>query len=886
MANSFDRRSFLKRAGGTAMSATALRMLPPGFFAGAETLASFQSAWPEDASRVWPGPEYWANPLQDWQIQLGRLECISSGGDRNVALLTREVAERPGDLHLSVKIGLLDGTPPSEGFVGFRVGSKHPMNDYRATAIYGQGMSAGIDAGGRPFVGKLHDAAPRIDLTKEILLELHARPAAAGYMVVLRAKILKDGKTIEVGREIPGDWLTGGLALVCSSGPVETTPVEAAPIKDFNFYPPQQKKGGNFRFWFADWTVTGSKVDAHDDRVYGPILFTLYTLSRGTLKLSAQFPPLGNAAKAVTFQLRDGNGEWSTVATSEIHPDAWNAEFRLASWDGSRDAAYRVLYAMPGTDGTLQSHSYEGIVRKDPSERRELTIGLLTCIWDFGFPHADFTKHLAYHKPDILLWTGDQIYEAVGGFGSIQSREPALEIPAMLDYQRKWFIFGWAVRDLTRKIPSVCMTDDHDMYHGNVWGCGGRPTNPAATTTYASQDSGGYKMSPRWVDMVQRMQTSHLPDSPDPTPVEQGITVYYTELQYGGVSFAILEDRKWKSAPKQLLPEANIVNGFPLNPEWKPAVDSNALDAELLGQRQLDFLEYWAADWGNGTWMKFAVSQTLFGCLHTEPAGENTDDDNPQAAIPAVGVYIEGDHMIADHDSGGWPQHGRDAAIRKWRKAFAAHVCGDQHLATASHYGVEAFRDGVYSICTPAISNIFPRRWFPPDMAPNALPGTRNTGDYLDAFGNRMTVLAVANPARYLGPGLDGLRYRVTGYTILKCDRSTRETTVAVWPRWVDPSEPGAKPYDGWPVRFHQLDNGLAGAEWELDRIETPGFQDAVVQVQNAATGEVVYTVRANGTSFIPLVRAAGTYSVIAYDPDGGYRKEWPRMEAHQRSQT
>ena len=46
---------------------------------------------------------------------------------------------------------------------------------------------------------------------------------------------------------------------------------------------------------------------------------------------------------------------------------------------------------------------------------------------------------------------------------------------------------------------------------------------------YAAQDSGGYKMAPSWVNMVQRVQTSHLPDPVDPTPVLQGITVYYTE---------------------------------------------------------------------------------------------------------------------------------------------------------------------------------------------------------------------------------------------------------------------------------------------------------------------------------------------------------------------
>ena len=81
--------------------------------------------------------------------------------------------------------------------------------------------------------------------------------------------------------------------------------------------------------------------------------------------------------------------------------------------------------------------------------------------------------------------------------------------------------------------------------------------------------------------MVQRVQTSHLPDPFDPTPVLQGICVYYTDLLWGGVSFAILEDRKWKSAPKEQLPEANIVNGFALNPALNTATRRDATGAEM-----------------------------------------------------------------------------------------------------------------------------------------------------------------------------------------------------------------------------------------------------------------------------------------------------------------
>ncbi len=897
MKKRLDRREFLKAAGNSVLVATVLAVSRPSLGETEQASAeSFRSTWADHANRQWPGPEYWPNPLQDWRVSEGRLECFSPGGDRNVALLTRNVTERSGDLLMNVRLGKLDSASLDRGFVGFRLGIKSPMNDYRAAAIYGRGMDAGVNADGRLFIGTLNTSAPKVDLADELQLQLHAQPSAAGYKVSMRATSVHGNHSAEIVHEVPNEWLTGGLALVCSSGPVEPTPVVLAPIKDFSFYPPNQHRGGTMRFWFADWTIAGSKVEEHEERAYGPILFTLYTLSRGTMKLSAQFPPMGKAPNPATLQVQDESGTWKSIATAELDPDAWNATFRVPAWNATREIGYRVLYSMPNSGGAPRQYTYQGTIRKDPVDKQDINIGLLTCIWDFGFPHSDFTTHLAHHQPDILLWTGDQIYEPVGGFGVIERSTPDLIQPAMYDFLRKWFIFGWAVRDLTRDIPSVCMTDDHDMYHGNIWGCGGRPTNPALgeqlagiannnsskyrEISYAVLDSGGYRMAPRWVNMVQRVQTSHLPDPFDPTPVLQHIGVYYTDLQWGGISFAILEDRKWKSAPKQQLPGAKIQNGFALNSAWDAAKQSDVPDAELLGQRQLDFLEFWAADWSGRTWMKFAVSQTIFGCLHTEPEGIDVDNHDPEETIPPVGTYLEGDHLVADHDSGAWPQHGRNSAIQKLRKAFAPHLSGDQHLGSTSHYGVDEFRDSVYAVCTPAISNIWPRRWYPPNPAPHARPGTRNTGDYLDAFGNHMSVLAIANPARHPGPGLDGLRFRVTGYTILTCNRATRRTKIAEWPRWIDPSAAGARPYDGWPITINQLDNGFWGAKWKLEPIDTPEFSDPVVQVQNETTGDVIYTLRISGKSFTPLVRTPGTYKVVAYDPDGDYHKEWRRMRA------
>ena len=42
-------------------------------------------------------------------------------------------------------------------------------------------------------------------------------------------------------------------------------------------------------------------------------------------------------------------------------------------------------------------------------------------------------------------------------------------------------------------------------------------------------------------------------------------------------------------------------------------------DAELLGERQMNFLRDWATDWSGGAWMKVVLSQTLFANVATLP---------------------------------------------------------------------------------------------------------------------------------------------------------------------------------------------------------------------------------------------------------------------------
>ncbi len=275
---------------------------------------------------------------------------------------------------------------------------------------------------------------------------------------------------------------------------------------------------------------------------------------------------------------------------------ARTATFRIPNWNDAKDTPYRILYGQS---------SYSGTVRKDPKDKPEIVAAAFTGNNDLGFPHADIVRNVKHFRPDFLIYTGDNIYERVGEYGIQRAPIEA----ATLDYLRKWYLFGWEYMDLLKEIPAVCLPDDHDVYHGNLWGAGGRH---AEGVGIEGQDQGGYTMPSEWVNMVQRTQTSHHPDPYDPTPIEQGITVHYSPFLLGGVSFAVIEDRKWKSAPREFLPKAQIVNGWAQSREYKAAQNGDAPGAQLLGARQEKFLEEWIRDWSGGAWMKAVISPDNF----------------------------------------------------------------------------------------------------------------------------------------------------------------------------------------------------------------------------------------------------------------------------------
>ncbi len=538
------------------------------------------------------------------------------------------------------------------------------------------------------------------------------------------------------------------------------------------------------------------------------VAFAVYTTHRNIMKMTAQFFPLmPDEAKIARLELKQ-DGEWQEVARQPIQELGWSAHFRIEDWDQTRHVEYRMRHGAKA--------QFEGLIRKNPVDKETIVVGSLSCNSSrTPGPRSQMIDNLKRLDPDLLFFAGDQSYH---------HRE----------HTYGWLEFGVQFRDVLRDRPVITIPDDHDVGQANIWGENGKK----ATTPQGP--SGGYFYPAGYVNMVQRCQTWHLPDAFDATPIERGISVYFTSLNVGGIDFAIIEDRKFKSGPEGKIPKMGPRPDHITDPKYDRA-SVDLPDLKLLGDRQLKFLDAWSQDW-TSTEMKCVLSQTAFcGAVHLHGT--------------------EGNRLLADLDSNAWPQTGRNKALASIRRAWAPHLCGDQHLAVVVKHGTENHRDGPYAFTSPAIVNTIYGRWWWPEneqAGENPVPDSPLpwTGDYLDGLGNKISMLAYANP-----PNRKDEKQRGDGFGVVRFNKKTRKIKFECWPRFADVAEGDGGQFPGWPITIDYRDNdGRSPVGW-LPELVLPEGERPVVQIIDS-TGQIQYTVRITANKFRAPVYTLGSHSI------------------------
>jgi 3',5'-cyclic AMP phosphodiesterase CpdA len=540
-------------------------------------------------------------------------------------------------------------------------------------------------------------------------------------------------------------------------------------------------------------------MDVPRDQV---VAFALYTVERGMLKLTAQLYPLKPGEPREARLECEIDGQWVEKARAPVIYPGWSAHFRLAEWDQSVNTPYRIRHG--------ESAAFTGIIRRDPADQPEITVASLSCNSSRTTgPRPEIVDRLRAQNPDLLFFAGDQTYRHT-------------------EHTAGWIEFGLQFRDILRDRPTVTIPDDHDVGHPNLWGENGRRSlHPAGA-------DGGYFFPAAYVNLVQRQQTWHLPDPADPAAVGQGITVYFTRLRVGGIDFAILEDRKFKSGPKDKIPQRGPRPDHINDPAWDPAsIDLPGLS--LLGDRQHRFLKAWTDDWEDAQ-SKCVLSQTAF-CgavhLHGRPS----------------------ERLLADLDCNGWPQAQRNRALADLRRAGAVHLCGDQHLAVLVRHGIETWGDGPFAFTSPALVNtIYGRWWEPADHkpGPHPVPGSPLpwTGDYRDGLGNRLSMIAYANPG-----DVSDEQQRADGYGLARFHKISRTITFECWPRF------GDQQFPGWPHTVPMNADGRIVTAF-LPEITVEGANSAVIKVSDHASGDVLYCRRIPARGFRPPVFSDSSFTI------------------------
>ena len=382
------RREFLKAgiaaptvvAGSTALKANAQSSLA------LTPLRNLDAVPIEDGvNRPWLGAEFWANSLQHWELRNGSIASVASGrgvgAGRSCSLLTRELNDQRERAVIRARFRRSRNATGSS-FTGFLFGVGQGDLDYRAAAI-GQGSSgegggivASLDQDGRLSfldhgiestdreLSPLADQVPgNIGSVQDtVILELRIEPQGSNTFTALLIASDSRGNVLgtATARNISANRVQGGLGIVHLL-----------------------RRRSNTR-WFINQIATGGdKISLHPERALGAVMGTMHSLSRGVLRMTAQFMPITplnvtDRGQARLQFRRNGSQPWQNGPRAAIS-SAFVATFRMEGWDASVNNQYRIIF--DGQDETL----YRGIIRREPDSGRELSI----------------ETHKNHHLPDV-----------------------------------------------------------------------------------------------------------------------------------------------------------------------------------------------------------------------------------------------------------------------------------------------------------------------------------------------------------------------------------------------------------------------------------------------------------------------------------------------------
>ena len=235
-----------------------------------------------------------------------------------------------------------------------RIGAKSELNEYRSNCFAKGGVDAGI-VEGKLVLGREQGNAV-IDVSEDTVLRLAGQDKNGNVQLTLTAETVSGQQLDRLIATVPANAVLGNVSLVSN-------------------FDPQLKQGQGGQYRFNDWSVSGNAFTIDESKAFGPILWSMYSLSDSrsdegfVLKISALTGPLGqHDNKTVELQVDQG-GNWKSLGHAKLDTDAWTATFRISNWNEKVATPYRLLYRELKRGGTRKKPS--GAERSSPIQRED-----------------------------------------------------------------------------------------------------------------------------------------------------------------------------------------------------------------------------------------------------------------------------------------------------------------------------------------------------------------------------------------------------------------------------------------------------------------------------------------------------------------------------------
>ncbi|MFZ9956787.1 MAG: hypothetical protein ACO3E1_11775 [Flavobacteriales bacterium] len=804
-----------------------LLLIPFGVLAQKATVFSFDTI----ENRRWIGADFWANRLQNWEVKNGKVYCSRAEELSTLHLLTHEMQSSKGSSEINFEMGRNElAAKDTAAKAGIIIGLSDENLNYKARAMIQRftldedGVWIGIK-GNRLFAQDLPTS--KILCNVDITPNFKSKESLKIRLLISRTKsnepriyLYVDGRFVQE-IAISSDNKNGSVAFAVAAG----------------------KAGSEFYFNKLSLSNLASKKE----RAFGPISTCLYTLNDNVLNFSAQLMPINHHENdSIVIEIQHDD-KWLTLASLAVKEQ--QVRLRNMQWNFTQPILYRARLKR---NGVYYGNYYEGTIATPNKNANEVRIAAVSCngmyfisekgmdyksVWT---PYELLEQKYKELNPDLLVFLGDQMYEARPLF--LETNPLLLET----DYHYRWLLWCMEMNDLTRRLPTVIMMDDHDYLQGNLWGDGSRLADRHVPDSLPTQylnhlddwqtDNGGFVMDVDFLNRAQLLQTGHLPETYSKS--ENSIKNYFTTLNFNGVGMAVLEDRKFKSAPLKALPNVPSIIGIALN----DTIASDSLDnkdAVLLNDEQLKMLEEWSLNWKQQD-MKVVFTQSVFACLSSVRKGY----------VPYVSANISLDSVLPMHtrlaqdmDANGWPKSGRDTALKVIRKSAALIVGGDQHFPSITQQGINDWKDASYTLTIPALCNTYPR-FFMPDSS-----DYYGGNNYKDGFGNKVSMLSYSNPKK--NDSLPMWYYGAPGFGFIVCDKLAKTYSL----RFMDFANPST--FEKEEI-VKVIDNAYSSSLYKTKMIKVKATNP--LMTLKDVNGNVLYSLRGNNLQF--NVPAKGKYII------------------------